>query len=171
MNGEPSAIVMLDREQIMLTFSFRTTRRPSLRCTHSMTSQASIITLPRCIQTMRRCSSRQLKMLIGFTLPPFLEGQTERGVAERVVRSVKEGGRAVLLTSGLNETFWTYAIRHVCFLRNTRRFQSAPGNRAHSITHHAYCRRQKGHAYRGQRGSDWSVFCCQAGSNLGTRRT
>ena len=40
------------------------------------------------------------------------------GIAERAVRRVKEGTSAVLLQSGLNETWWADSMECYTFLRN-----------------------------------------------------
>ena len=40
------------------------------------------------------------------------------GIAERVVRRVKEGTSAVLLQSGLDEKWWAGSVECYCYLRN-----------------------------------------------------
>ena len=40
------------------------------------------------------------------------------GIAERVVRRVKEGTSAVLLQSGLNESWWADSLECYTYLRN-----------------------------------------------------
>ena len=40
------------------------------------------------------------------------------GIAERAVRSVKEGTSAILLQFGLDETWWAGSMECYCFLRN-----------------------------------------------------
>ena len=40
-----------------------------------------------------------------------------KGIAERAVRRVKEGTSAVLLHSGLNESWWADSMEYHCFLR------------------------------------------------------
>ena len=40
------------------------------------------------------------------------------GVAERVVRTVLEGARAILHASGLPSRWWSRAIRYFCFMHN-----------------------------------------------------
>ena len=47
---------------------------------------------------------------------PHLSGTN--GIAERVVRRVKEGTSAVLLQSGLNESWWADSIECYTYLRN-----------------------------------------------------
>ena len=42
------------------------------------------------------------------------------GIAERVVRTVKEGTSAVLLQSGLNEKWWADSMESYCYLRNVQ---------------------------------------------------
>ena len=42
------------------------------------------------------------------------------GIAERAVRRVKEGTSAVLLQSGLDETWWAGSVECYCFLRNVQ---------------------------------------------------
>ena len=40
------------------------------------------------------------------------------GAAERLVRSVMEGSRSLLVEAGLPPSFWPFAMRHYCFLKN-----------------------------------------------------
>ena len=47
------------------------------------------------------------------------------GVAERAVRRVKEGTSAVLLQSGLNESWWADSLEYYTFLRNVTDLLSA----------------------------------------------
>ena len=55
-----------------------------------------------------------------WTVPTSTPGCPQtNGLAERRVRTAKEGGRTNLLQSGLDSTWWTYAITHHCFARNT----------------------------------------------------
>ena len=42
------------------------------------------------------------------------------GIAERAVRRVKEGTSAVLLQSGLNESWWADSMECYCYLRNVQ---------------------------------------------------
>ena len=42
------------------------------------------------------------------------------GIAERAVRRVKEGTSAVLLQSGLNESWWADSMECDCYLRNVQ---------------------------------------------------
>ena len=44
------------------------------------------------------------------------------GIAERAVRRVKEGTSAVLLQSGLNESWWADSMECYTYLRNVHRF-------------------------------------------------
>ena len=67
------------------------------------------------------------------------------GVAERSVRSVKQGARTTLLRSGLGLCirFWVLGIQHWCFARNTRT-KSANGDcLPFGTTDNAYTRRRK----------------------------
>ena len=41
------------------------------------------------------------------------------GLAERMVRTSKEGARALLVQSGLSNEWWPYAIKAFCFARNS----------------------------------------------------
>ena len=58
------------------------------------------------------------------------------GLAERMVRRVKEGGRANLIQSGLPYSWWPYAVTHFCAARNIQcRGGDSPYNRRHGTGH------------------------------------
>ena len=46
------------------------------------------------------------------------------GIVERAVRRVKEGTSAVLLQSGLNESWWAHSIECYTYLRNVKDLSS-----------------------------------------------
>ena len=56
---------------------------------------------------------------MGWVNPHSTPGvQQFNGLAERMVRRVKEGGRANLLQSGLPYGWWPWALAHHCAARN-----------------------------------------------------
>ena len=56
---------------------------------------------------------------LGWSFPSATPGQPQsNGLAERMVRRVKEGGRACLVQSGLTREWWAYACAFFCFARN-----------------------------------------------------
>ena len=78
------------------------------------------------------------------------ERPQKNGVAERAVRSVKAGGRTVLLKAGLPAKFWPKAIRHWCFSRNVRKEPPNRGGSPLAYTN-SFTLRHKGNAFKGQR--------------------
>ena len=80
------------------------------------------------------------------------ERKNRNAVAERSVRSVKEGARTTLLRCGLGDRFGPMAIRHWCFAKNTCRkvFDDSgaqpPRVDGTPTRDTAYARRHKGHA-------------------------
>ena len=58
------------------------------------------------------------------------------GLAERMVRRVKEGGRSNLVQSGLPYSWWPYAVRHHFAARNMQVVEGdRPYNRRHQQGH------------------------------------
>ena len=56
---------------------------------------------------------------LGWSFPSSTPGQPQsNGLAERMVRRVKEGGRACLVQSGSTREWWAYACAFFCFARN-----------------------------------------------------
>ena len=56
--------------------------------------------------------------------PPY--EHESNAVAERQVRRVKEGTRAILMQAGLPPSMWAHAARHFCFAANIEKPVSSP---------------------------------------------
>jgi len=75
-----------------------------------------------------RCAARQL----GWPHTTSTPGRpSSNAVAERAVRSVVEGGRALLLHAGLHESWWPYAVRQFAHARNIK--PDATGHRGSAV--------------------------------------
>ena len=58
------------------------------------------------------------------------------GLAERMIRMVKEGGRSNLIQSGLPYTWWPWATQHHCAARNIQVVDGdSPYNKRHNNGH------------------------------------
>ena len=67
--------------------------------------------------TIQRNSAKLVKIYPGIIARQHHTDRTD-GIAERAVRSVKEGTSAVLLQSGLNESWWADSMECYTYLRN-----------------------------------------------------
>jgi len=64
---------------------------------------------------------RKAAKKFGWGCPSATPGQPQtNGLAERMVRRVKEGVRANIPQSGLCRTWWSYACAHRCFARTIK---------------------------------------------------
>jgi hypothetical protein len=74
---------------------------------------------------------------LGWEHPTAVPGRPKtNGVAERAVRAVLEGGRAVLEHSGVPQQFWPQACDHWCFSQNVAmREGNSAWNRRHKKGH------------------------------------
>ena len=63
-------------------------------------------------------SAKLVKISPGIIARPTPHRSETNGVAERAVRRVKEGTSAVLLQSGLNESWWADSMECYTYLRN-----------------------------------------------------
>ncbi|MCP3878846.1 MAG: hypothetical protein GY701_10710 [Sulfitobacter sp.] len=58
---------------------------------------------------------------VGWRCPTATPGVPQtNGLAERMVRKVKEGARCLLVQAGLPPKWWTYAVRAFCFAHNIK---------------------------------------------------
>ena len=76
---------------------------------------------------------------MGWYNPSSTPGDAaSNGLAERMVRRVKEGGRTCLIQSGLPYTWWPYAVQHFCAARN---IQVVEGESVYNRRHkNGHCR-------------------------------
>ena len=63
-------------------------------------------------------SAKLVKIFHGIIARLHHIDQRQNGIAERAVRRVKEGTSAVLLQSGLNESWWADSMECYTYLRN-----------------------------------------------------
>ena len=62
---------------------------------------------------------RAVKYLHGMRKKPELGNSSSNGVIENLNRRLQEAVRAALIQAGLPICWWSYAVQHWCFLRNT----------------------------------------------------
>ena len=62
--------------------------------------------------------AKPVKILLGIICTSTPHRSETNGIAERAVRRVKEGTSAVLLQSGLNESWWAHSMECYTYLRN-----------------------------------------------------
>ena len=63
-------------------------------------------------------SAKLVKISPGIIARPHHSDRRQNGIAERAVRRVKEGTSAVVLQSGLNESWWADSMECYTYLRN-----------------------------------------------------
>ena len=74
------------------------------------------------MQTPHWSLAKLVKISHGIIELQHLIDPRQNGIAERVVRRVKEGTSAVLLQSGLDEKWWADSMECDCYLRNVQDF-------------------------------------------------
>ena len=149
MNDEPCALLMLDRgTDYVDVFTLKAkTADECHRCflefagPHDYIKELFTDNAPELIK------AAETAQWINSTSTP---GRPQsNGVAERTVRSVKEGARTILLVAGLTPKFWPLALRHWCFSRNTRKRRT--GKPVALPFTNAFCLRNRNHAFSGQK--------------------
>ena len=68
----------------------------------------------------RQTSRKSFTDTLGIVVHPRLTLSETNGIAERMVRRIKEGTSAVLLQSKLGEKWWADSMECYCYLRNVQ---------------------------------------------------
>ena len=125
-----------DRDQVALVIQDRYTHWIQAFAAPSKSAHATVQRFERFLGPQCKAkhvysdNSKELKsamQILGFlhdTCTPYTPATN--GVAERSVRRVKEGTRAMLTQSGLNGEWWSDAMESYCFLRNVQDIITLP---------------------------------------------
>ena len=90
-------------------------RKPREAC---KSSWSPIGSLKSFILTIPWNLAKPVKISLGIIARPHHTDQKQMGLPRRAVRRVKEGTSAVLLQSGLNESWWADSMECFTYLRN-----------------------------------------------------